>query len=209
MNTQLNVADFDDVKSGFVISFGFSKGNPFLFDATLVKEFRFTPDGSLSVSSTVPRWRDDKGALFTGGDGDGGGGGEGEGEGEGGTSEQGGTGTGGRRRGTRSFFQWFTTSENVAAQHDPVADFIRDDLWPNPLKFFAGQVEWMNEEDDEDYDDYDVEDGFGDEDDVDDEILSEEEDEEEEEFDDEDDEVEIDDDDDDDEEEYAELPVAD
>lgn len=47
------MADFDDVKSGFVISFAFEEGNPFLLDAALTKEFRFTADGSLTVSSTV------------------------------------------------------------------------------------------------------------------------------------------------------------
>ena len=120
------------------VSFTFEPDNPFLLDAQLTKEFRFAADGSLSVSSTVPRWRDGRGAPFAGegggGGGSGGGGGGGAGAGAGGE----GTGTGTadtasqeqRTRRTRSFFQWFTTSEHLgAAQHDPIADFIRDDLW--------------------------------------------------------------------------------
>jgi hypothetical protein len=120
MQQQLNVADFDDVKSGFVISFAFEDGNPFLVDAALAKEFRFTADGSLSVSSTVPQWRDDRGAPFAA-----------LGEGSGSAAHR-----------TRSFFQWFTTSENLAAQHDPIADFIRDDLWGCSLPVVRLDCTW-------------------------------------------------------------------
>mmetsp|Transcript_23461 Transcript_23461/g.37618 ORF Transcript_23461/g.37618 Transcript_23461/m.37618 type:complete len:344 (+) Transcript_23461:3-1034(+) len=134
--TRLNVADFDDVKSGFVISVSFEAENPFFEDSTLVKEYRFTEEGVLSVSSTVPQWRGDRGAPFNAKDGDPG------------------IDTGAHR--TKTFFEWFTTSEILAAQNDPVADFIRDDLWPNPLQFFTGQVEWMNEDEDEDDEDADA-----------------------------------------------------
>lgn len=107
-----------------------------------------------------------------------------------------------------SFEPFFRTALNrtpQAAQHDPIADFIRDDLWPNPLKFFTGQVEeeevWMNEEEEEEKDEYTRDDDEGD---GEDEFLSEEEEGEVEE----EEEIEIDDEDedeDDEEEGYVEL----
>ena len=33
-----------------------------------------------------------------------------------------------------SFFTWF--NDNSAASNDPVAEIIKDDLWPNPVNYF-------------------------------------------------------------------------
>jgi len=42
--SRLYVADFEDVKSGFQITFAFAS-NPYFADAQLTKEFRFTAGG--------------------------------------------------------------------------------------------------------------------------------------------------------------------
>jgi template-activating factor I len=39
----------------------------------------------------------------------------------------------------QSFFTWFNAAENGSFAHgemDQVADIIKEDLWPNPLKYF-------------------------------------------------------------------------
>ncbi|XP_024402274.2 NAP1-related protein 2 [Physcomitrium patens] len=53
----LDVEDFKDVKSGYSISFNF-RTNPYFEDTKLTKEFRFSDDGSTSVSGTQPKWKD-------------------------------------------------------------------------------------------------------------------------------------------------------
>jgi template-activating factor I len=42
----------------------------------------------------------------------------------------------GRKRGLEeapSFFVWFSETESSS---DPIAEIIKDDIWPNPLQFF-------------------------------------------------------------------------
>ena len=65
------------------------KVGPSLTDEELVKEFRFTQDGNLSVESTTPSWREGMEEVLLG---DGGGGAAGGGK-------------------TQTFFKWFITNE--------------------------------------------------------------------------------------------------
>lgn len=39
------------------------------------------------------------------------------------------------------FFNWFkTVSEELpAGEHDEIANIIKDEIWPNPLKFYTSQ----------------------------------------------------------------------
>jgi template-activating factor I len=53
----LDVEDFKDVKSGYSINFIFSS-NPYFEDTKLTKVFRFSDEGTTSVSGTQPRWKD-------------------------------------------------------------------------------------------------------------------------------------------------------
>lgn len=42
----------------------------------------------------------------------------------------------GRKRGLEeipSFFKWFSETDSSS---DPIAEIIKDDIWPNPLQFF-------------------------------------------------------------------------
>ncbi|CAM6026857.1 unnamed protein product [Sphagnum balticum] len=155
----LDVEDFKDVKSGYSINFIFST-NPYFEDTKLTKVFRFSDEGTTSVSGTQPRWKD--GMDLTNGV----------------IQEK----EGHKRSHVEdSFFKWFYDTQQKEAMdgfQDEVAEVIKDDLWPNPLKYFN------NEQDEDEYGD-DVEDddedgkGAGGLDDDDDEEPDEDEDEEE------------------------------
>uniref|UniRef100_M8ASS9 Testis-specific Y-encoded-like protein 1 n=1 Tax=Aegilops tauschii TaxID=37682 RepID=M8ASS9_AEGTA len=65
-----------------------------------------------------------------------------------------------------SFFTWFTDTEHKSLAdgvQDEVAEIIKEDLWPNPLKYFNNEVEEF-EGDDEDEEGSDGEDAEEDED---------------------------------------------
>lgn len=131
----LDVEDFKDVKSGYSISFNF-RTNPYFEDTKLTKEFRFSDDGSTSVSGTQPKWKD--GMNLTNGV----------------VAEK-----EGNKRGHQtedSFFKWFSDTQqkiSIEGIQDEVAEVIKDDLWPNPLKYFN------NEQDEEGFESGDQESG--------------------------------------------------
>lgn len=127
----LDVEDFKDVKSGYSITFTF-RPNPYFEDSKLVKVFRFSDEGTASVSGTQPRWKE--GMDFTNG-----------------VKHAVGMK---RSQPEESFFKWFseTLQKDLSDGTDEVADIIREDLWPNPLKYFN------NDQDDDDDDDDDDED---------------------------------------------------
>lgn len=124
----LDVEDFKDVKSGYSITFTF-KPNPYFEDTRLIKVFRFSDEGTISVNGTAPRWKD--GMDLT-------------------------NGVMADKEGSKrlfsqdSFFKWFKevqVKDQVDGASDEVAEVIKEDLWPNPLKYFN------NEADEEEYDD--------------------------------------------------------
>eukprot|EP00250_Pteridium_aquilinum_P005597 c15669_g1_i1 orf=478-1269(-) len=136
----LDVEDFKDVKSGYSITFTF-RPNPYFEDSKLVKVFRFSDEGTTSISGTQPRWKD--GMDFTNGI----------------RHEV------GMKRSIpeESFFKWFSETQQKDSSdgiHDEVAEIIREDLWPNPLKYFNNDQDTDDDDDDEEFDD---EDGEGDE----------------------------------------------
>ncbi|MCO5571826.1 hypothetical protein L7F22_025574 [Adiantum nelumboides] len=133
----LDVEDFKDVKSGYSIIFTF-RHNPFFEDSQLVKIYRFSDDGTTSISGTQPRWKD--GMDFTNG-----------------VIEKAGNK---RPPSDESFFKWFSETDakdSSVGVNDEVADIIKEDLWPNPLKYF-------NNEGDDDDDEFEDEDGEDDDD---------------------------------------------
>ncbi|KAH7307427.1 hypothetical protein KP509_22G058200 [Ceratopteris richardii] len=135
----LDVEDFKDVKSGYSIIFTF-KQNPYFEDNQLVKVYRFSDDGTTSVSGTQPRWKD--GMDFTNG-----------------VVEKAGNK---RPPSDESFFKWFTDTDNKDSMaHDEIADIIKEDLWPNPLKYFNNE----GDDDDDEFEDEDAEDDDNDDDD--------------------------------------------
>ncbi|EHA8590258.1 NAP1-related protein 2 [Cocos nucifera] len=139
----LEVEDFKDLKSGYSISFNFSP-NPYFEDTSLKKTYSFFDEGTTNITSTTIRWKEGmntaNGVAYD---------------------------KSGKKRPfpEESFFSWFGETQQKSISEgfsDEVAEIIKEDLWPNPLKYFN------NEADEEDFDvDEDDEEGtdFEDEDD--------------------------------------------
>lgn len=133
---ELDVQDNQDVKSGYRIRFTWAEDNPYFTDQELCKEFTFADDGTLSVQGTQIHWK--PGMDLTAQD-----------------MEE--LNVHKRRRSTQTFFKWFSTEEPPTGIPDEIAINIKDDLWPNPLKYFNGESEDYGEEDE--FDDEDEDDG--------------------------------------------------
>ncbi len=55
MHLQVDVEDFEDIKSGFRITFKFSE-NPYFSNAALSRSFCYADDGSLDIKGDTPDW---------------------------------------------------------------------------------------------------------------------------------------------------------
>ncbi|KAJ4973149.1 hypothetical protein NE237_006323 [Protea cynaroides] len=125
--SSLDVEDFKDVKSGYSITFYFNP-NPHFEDTKLKKTFTFSDEGTTKITGTTIKWK------------------EGMDIANGGNHEK----KGGKRpMSDESFFSWFSETQQKDISegiHDEVAEIIKEDLWPNPLKYFN------NEADEEDFD---------------------------------------------------------
>ncbi|KAG0476214.1 hypothetical protein HPP92_013055 [Vanilla planifolia] len=141
----LEVEDFKDMKSGYSITFNFST-NPYFEDKSLTKTYAFSDEGTACITGTAIKWK--TGIDIANGSNH-------EGKGSKRPFEE------------DSFFSWFSEEEQKAALDgvgDEVAEIIKEDLWPNPLKYFNNE----GDEDDFDGDDDDAEDKGTDEDEDDD-----------------------------------------
>ncbi|KAJ4707465.1 NAP1-related protein 2 [Melia azedarach] len=137
----LDVEDFKDVKSGYCIAFHFSE-NPHFENTKLSKTFTFLDEGTTKIAGTPIKWK------------------EGMGTANGINHEKKGNK---RALSEESFFTWFAETEqkDFVELQDEVAEVIKEDLWPNPLKYFNNEA---GEEEDSDRDEADEEEN-GDEDD--------------------------------------------
>ncbi|XAR51747.1 hypothetical protein NMG60_11006466 [Bertholletia excelsa] len=127
----LDVEDFKDVKSGYLITFNF-KSNPYFEDTKLTKTFTFLDEGTTKITGTDIKWK------------------EGMGTANGDNHEKNGNK---RPPSDESFFSWFgeTQQKDIAeGLHDEVAEIIKEDLWPNPLKYFHSEADEEDSEGDED-----------------------------------------------------------
>ncbi|XP_078444796.1 NAP1-related protein 2-like [Wolffia australiana] len=150
----LDVEDSRDVKSGYSITFSFSP-NPYFEDTKLTKTFSFFDDGTTNITGSKIRWKEGKDIANDAAP----------------KSKE-----GKRSFHDESFFTWFSETQNKNLPdgfQDEVAEIIKEDLWPNPLKYFNNEVdddELDGIEDDEgratdDEDDEDDDDNEGDEED--------------------------------------------
>lgn len=129
----LDVEDFKDVKSGYSITFSFSP-NPYFEDAKLTKTFSFSDEGTTDITGTTIKWKEGMGIAN-------------------GDQEKKGNK---RTLVEESFFTWFNENQQKSLAEgftDEVAEIIKEDLWPNPLKYFNNEADEEDFDDDEDEDD--------------------------------------------------------
>ncbi|XP_074562991.1 NAP1-related protein 2-like isoform X2 [Curcuma longa] len=148
----IEVEDFKDVKMGYSITFNFAE-NPYFEDKKLTKSYAFADEGTANISGTKIRWKQGMDLLANGN-----------------VQEKKGSK---RPFVEESFFSWFNENlqENLSGVMDEVAEIIKEDLWPNPLKYFNNEIDeddFDGEDDEEEETDEDGEDDDGEQDDDDD-----------------------------------------
>merc|ERR1712080_244624 len=111
--SQLEVEEFEDIKSGYRIKFYFDE-NPYFENDILTKEFHLGSSGDPASQSTPVKWKADMDLTAKSKD-------------EKPTGKK-------RQRETRTYFNWF--SDNGDPSADDIAEVIKDDMWPNPLQYF-------------------------------------------------------------------------
>ncbi|KAL5582317.1 hypothetical protein UlMin_014759 [Ulmus minor] len=134
----LDVEESKDVKSGYSITFNFNE-NPYFEDRKLTKTFTFFDEGTTKITGTTIKWKEGKAAV------------------NGVTHDKQGNK---RPLEEQSFFTWFSETEQKDGEdfQDEVAELIKEDLWPNPLKYFSNEGDDVElyevyEDDEEDADD--------------------------------------------------------
>lgn len=132
----VEVEEFEDIKSGYKITFKFST-NPYFSNTCLTKEFHLATTGDPASKSTDIEWKDGMDLTKR--------------------AQQQQSLNRKRRRGvTRTFFQWFLDNTDPSA--DDVAEVIKDDMWPNPLQYYlAPDIDvgenGVSDDDDDEHDD--------------------------------------------------------
>ncbi|THG05110.1 hypothetical protein TEA_012916 [Camellia sinensis var. sinensis] len=174
----LDVEDFKDVKLGYSITFNF-KPNPYFEDTKLTKTFTFFDEGTTKITGTNIKWKEGMGAA------------NGVNHEKKGNKRLPSDESAGKVGGmgalclaliikplglgwaasnipyATSFFSWFSETQQkdiLEGLHDEVAEIIKEDLWPNPLKYFNNEAD---EEDSDGDEDDDEEKGDDDDEDVD------------------------------------------
>ncbi|TVU14187.1 hypothetical protein EJB05_37636 [Eragrostis curvula] len=127
----IDVEESEDIKSICSITLTFS-ANPYFEDKKLTKTYSISDDGRISVKATSIKWKDGMDIV------------------NGKTCMKNGDK---RLLVDESFFTWFSDKKNsrlTNGEMDEVADIIKEDVWPNPLKFFNNEFEGEFEQEDED-----------------------------------------------------------
>jgi len=154
--TKVEVQEFDDLKTGYTISFHF-KENPYFENDVISKEFHMNENGDPTSTSTAIKWKEGKDL----------------------TKRNVESNSKGKRKleEPESFFSWFNDPGDAGA--DELGEVIKDDIWPNPLQYYL--VPELDEDEEEEDDEDEDEEGLDDIDEEDEEVDGEGEDGEEEE----------------------------
>eukprot|EP01112_Ceratiomyxa_fruticulosa_P020819 TRINITY_DN719_c0_g1_i4.p1 TRINITY_DN719_c0_g1~~TRINITY_DN719_c0_g1_i4.p1 ORF type:complete len:318 (-),score=110.16 TRINITY_DN719_c0_g1_i4:168-992(-) len=139
------IEDFTELSSGFKITFTFAQ-NPYFKNKQLWKEFRYDKDQQLSVIPSPIEWKSPERNLV-----------------ERATKAFNENSPSSKNKRAHdeadsTFFLWF----NPEDQDIEVAEIIKEELWPDPMKWFFGMGNELEEGDDEDegsYDDAEGEEG--------------------------------------------------
>eukprot|EP00210_Caulerpa_lentillifera_P004397 g4195.t1 len=113
---EMEVKEFEDHRGGFTLEFGFSS-NPYFSNEKLIKIVRYDDGGCMVVDGTPPAWREGMEPIDVN---------------EEVNSEQ-------KRKQEKIYnlFMWFGESGTMEnGQQDELSLLIRDDIWPNPLKYY-------------------------------------------------------------------------
>eukprot|EP00002_Diphylleia_rotans_P018445 TRINITY_DN3572_c0_g2_i1.p1 TRINITY_DN3572_c0_g2~~TRINITY_DN3572_c0_g2_i1.p1 ORF type:complete len:239 (-),score=72.88 TRINITY_DN3572_c0_g2_i1:252-968(-) len=121
----LEVEDYEDVKSGFRINMKFAP-NPYFANDVLSKEFNYSPEGVLRVVPTKIQWKSGKNLT------------EAPAQAAAGALKR-------QSREANSFFMWFDESD----QEIDLAEILKEDVWPNPVRYL-NQSDDEDREDDAD-----------------------------------------------------------
>eukprot|EP00877_Chromochloris_zofingiensis_P011004 jgi/Chrzof1/6157/Cz17g13160.t1 len=123
--TEVDIEDFPDIKSGFKISFKFEEGNPFFTNTQLDKQLHFADDASLEVKCSTIDWKE---------------------EARPGSSQAHHLGKRNQPDSSGTFYNffeaWLTQAHNhpEPGVHDDVADILKEDIWPDPVKLYKGEI---------------------------------------------------------------------
>lgn len=126
----VNVEDFEDIKSGYRLTFRFRRDNPYFAEEELVKEYHFGEDSRLVITATPIIWKPGK-ELAQPGD-------------------------AALAPGEPGFFAWFLGAGEFVdypGLRDDVACAIKDDVWPDALRYYNNEAE-PELEDGEEYEEY-------------------------------------------------------
>lgn len=121
----------DDLKLGYSITFKF-KPNPFFDNTKLIKTFKFFNEGTTKITGTNIDWKEGMGSANIDND-----------------EKKGNK----RPPSTESFFSWFSETQLEDAGEglgDEVAEIIKEDLWPDPIKYLYNVADDEDSEEDED-----------------------------------------------------------
>ncbi|GLC48296.1 hypothetical protein PLESTB_000080700 [Pleodorina starrii] len=126
--TEVDVVDFDDIKSGFQIVLSFSPDNPYFSNPSLTKAFHYGDDGKVTIEAPTINWKEGHAPALPTLD--------------------------GQYGPSYIFFTWMATNEPIGAgTPDEIAEILKDEIWPNPVKYYyapaLGQREYEDMEDED------------------------------------------------------------
>ncbi|CAK0781990.1 hypothetical protein CVIRNUC_005524 [Coccomyxa viridis] len=125
---QVVVEENVDIKSGYKVQLHFAQ-NPWFSNGVLEKAVRYSEEGSAELTAVPPQWYRGKDLTVDQKSPE--------------ASEEGVK----QSQPKESFFQWFMQTgerRDDEFNSDEIADIIREQIWPNPLPLYYGEVEFPN-----------------------------------------------------------------